>query len=98
MLVKRPTGVITKDCFEYPDRPLPETLDEGTVLVKHVLISMDPTHRIWMSDMSQYMPAVGLNTIMRAGTIGKVIKTSDESKLALGAYVSCTGGVCEYSV
>jgi len=52
VLVKRPTTVITKDCFEYPNRPLPETLEEGTVLIKHILISLDPTHRIWMSDMN----------------------------------------------
>lgn len=44
------------------------------------------------------MPAVGLNTIMRAGALGRVIKTSDESKLAVGTIVNVTGGVCEYSV
>jgi len=98
VLVKRPTTVITNDCFEFPNRPLPETLEEGTVLVKHLLVSMDPTHRIWMSDMKQYMPSVGLNTVMRAGVTGKVIKTSDESKMAVGTIVTVTGGVCEYSV
>jgi len=98
ILVKRPIKEITKDCFEYPDRPLPETLEEGTCLIKHLLISMDPTHRIWMSDMSQYMPSVGLGTVMRAGVTGKVIKSADEAKMPVGTIVSCTGGVAEYSV
>ena len=52
VLVKRPVTDITKDCFEIQDRPLPEELKEGTVLLKHLYISMDPTHRIWMSTMS----------------------------------------------
>ena len=98
VLVKRPTTVITKDCFEFPTRAVPEELEEGTVLVKHILVSCDPTHRIWMSNMTQYMPSVGLNTIMRAGTTARVVKTSDESKMAVGTVITCVGGVCEYSV
>ena len=35
---------------------------------------------------------------MRAGTVAKVIKTSDESKLAVGSLVSAMGGVQEYAM
>jgi NADPH-dependent curcumin reductase CurA len=48
---------------------------------------MEPSHRIWMSEMSQYMPAIGLNTVVRGFTIGTVVMTSDESKLAVGSKV-----------
>jgi len=44
------------------------------------------------------MPSVGLNTVMRASVMGKVIKSSDEAKMPVGTIVSCVGGVCEYSV
>ena len=48
--------------------------------------------------MDQYMPPVGINTVMRAITIGKCVMSSDESKLAVGDYVSAFGGVQEYSL
>lgn len=35
---------------------------------------------------------------MRAGAIGKVVKTSDPAKMAVGTYVGCLGGVQEYAV
>ena len=44
--------------------PLPETIKEGTVLVQVTHMSMDPTHFVWTQDIPQYMPAVGLGTIM----------------------------------
>lgn len=98
ILVKRPSPKITSECFEFVTKELPETLDEGSVLVQHLVISMDPTHILWMNDMPQYMPAVGLNTIMRGFTIGKVIKTTDEEKMPIGSLISCFGGIAEYSM
>lgn len=49
--------------------------------------SLEPSHRIWMSAMDGYMPAIGLNTVIRCFTIGTVVMSSDESKLAVGAQV-----------
>jgi NADPH-dependent curcumin reductase CurA len=46
------------------------------VLVKNTHISIDPTHRIWMSDTPQYMPCVEVGECMRALTAGIV----EESK------------------
>ena len=75
--------------------PIPEAT-EGMAVVQNILMSCDPTHRMWASEEEQYMPCVGLNTCMRAGTIGKVIKTSDEKAMPVGSYVSALGGVQEY--
>ncbi|MFN7177370.1 MAG: NADP-dependent oxidoreductase, partial [Thermaurantiacus sp.] len=38
-------------------------------------LSLDPTNRIWMSDMEQYMPPVGLGEPMRGGVVGRVVKS-----------------------
>ena len=46
------------------------------MLVKNTHLSIDPTHRIWMSDAPQYMPCVELGECMRALTAGIV----EESK------------------
>ncbi len=59
---------------------------------------MDPTHFIWTQQIPQYMPAVGLNTIMRCGTLGEIVKSADEEKFPIGQIVSVYGGLAEYSV
>eukprot|EP00035_Acanthoeca_spectabilis_P027297 m.466058 g.466058 ORF g.466058 m.466058 type:complete len:425 (+) comp24868_c0_seq1:124-1398(+) len=99
LLVERPPkGVaIPKSCVKIVDRPLPKECAPGTAIVKNELISMEPSHRIWMSAADQYMPAIGLNTIVRGFTVGTVIMTSDESKLKVGDQVTTLGGVQEYT-
>lgn len=98
VLISRPNPKITNECINIVTKTVPESLEPGTVLVQHLLISMDPTHIIWMSDIPQYMPAIGLNTVVRAGVIGRVIKTTDEEKMPVGKIVSVMGGVAEFSV
>ena len=83
-LVKRPEAFFTKDCFEVKNKELPESLEAGTVLVKVLYLSMDPTHVIWAKLIPQYMPAVGINTAMRCLGIFEVIKSSDEEKFPVG--------------
>merc|ERR1719410_3341283 len=96
LLKKRPVGDFKDDDFAMVETPVPEP-GPGEIVVKNVLISIDPTHRIWATDADQYMAPVGLDTVMRAGTIGKVVKTSDPEKMAVGTYVGCIGGVQEYA-
>jgi len=95
-LLKRPVAEIKKTDFEVVTDKVPEP-EPGQVLIKHILISLDPTHRLWMSDQPQYMACVGLGTVMRAGAVGKVVKCPS-GKFKEGDYVSCQGGVQEYSV
>jgi len=97
LLKKRPVGDFKDDDFELKEAPVPEPGD-GEVVVKNLLISVDPTHRLWATDADQYMAPVGLGTVMRAGAIGQVVKSSDPSKMAVGTYVGCMGGVQEYAV
>jgi len=98
ILTKRPDPKLDDSCFRFETRPLPETLAPGTVLVKNTHYSMDPTHFIWTQEIPQYMPAVGLNTIMRCLTLGEVVKSTDEEKFPVGQIVSIFGGLAEYSV
>jgi len=81
--------------FKVFDEPIPDP-KEGEAVVQNIYVSMDPTHRIWASEEEQYMPSVGLGTVMRALTVGKVVKTSDATALPEGSYVSGVGGVQEY--
>ncbi len=74
-LASRPVGDIKESDFEYREEPIPSP-KEGEVLVRTIYLSLDPTNRIWMSDMEQYMPPVEMGEVMRGGSIGVV----EESK------------------
>ena len=66
LLAKRPSGLVTRDNFEYAENPIPEPAD-GQVLVRNLYLSFDPTQRGWMEDRESYLPPVGIGEPMRAG-------------------------------
>lgn len=70
----------------------------GQLLMKNVYLSIDPTHRIWMSDKPQYMPPVELGEVMRSATIAVVEESDDPVSYPVGDYFVCFGGCCEYFV
>jgi NADPH-dependent curcumin reductase CurA len=67
------------------------------MLVKNLYISIDPTHRIWMSDKAQFMPPVALGDVMRAATVG-VVEVSNNAAFPVGTQVYGFGGVAEYYI
>jgi hypothetical protein len=48
-------------------------LKDGEFLVRVLYLSMDPTNRVWMSDIPQYMPPVAIGEVMRALGLGRVV-------------------------
>lgn len=74
VLRRRPQGEIAPGDLELETAPVPEP-GPGEVLVRNVYLSLDPTNRIWMSDIDQYMPPVELGEVMRGGTIGVVVSS-----------------------
>ncbi len=76
---------------------MPVASATGEMLIKNLFASIDPTHRIWMSDKAQYMPAVALGDVMRAATVGVVI-TSNDPAFAVGQHVVGFGGLTEHYV
>jgi len=91
----RPSGTIKQTDLELCEEELPP-LEDGQVLVQTLVVSIDPTHRIWMSDRLQYMPAVELGDVMRALGMGKVVE-SKSADFAVGDFVSGITGVQEYA-
>ena len=95
-LIRRPKGNIGPEDLEFTDGLLPN-LRDGDVLVRNIYLSLDPTNRIWMSDMDQYMPPVQIGDVMRGTTLG-VVETSKSDTLAPGDIVQYLGGFQEYYV
>lgn len=98
VLVKRPVDKITRDCFTVEARPVPESVNSDEVLIQQLQFSMDPTHSMWIRDMPQYSPRVGLNTVMRCSAVGRVMISGDESRFPVGSYVTTMSGLAEYVV
>jgi NADPH-dependent curcumin reductase CurA len=70
---------------------------DGKVLVRVNYLSLDPTNRVWMSDIPQYMPPVGLDEVMRGIVCGTVIESRAPS-FSEGDVVGGIGGWADYLV
>jgi len=85
ILKSRPVGDVAPGDLELLEAPL-APLKDGEVRVKTIYLSLDPTNRIWMSDMDAYLPPVGLGDPMRGGSLGVVTESASE-KIAVGTKV-----------
>lgn len=96
LLKSRPIGTPNRDNWDLVESEVP-ALGENQVLVKIIYISLDPAMRGWMNEGKSYIEPVQLGAVMRAGTVGQVIKSTDDN-FAVGDFVYGNGGVQEYAV
>jgi NADPH-dependent curcumin reductase CurA len=96
ILKRRPVGDIRAGDMELVEaqRPVP---GDGQFLARTIYLSLDPTNRIWMSDIEQYMPPVELGDVMRGGTLS-VVEQSNHPKFEVGDIVSGLGNWQDYAV
>ncbi len=97
VLRKRPEAEITAEQLKLVTEPVPE-LREDQVLIRNIYLSLDPTHRLWMSDREQYLPPVQVGDVMRGGTVG-VVEQSRSDRFTTGDIVKpMVGGWEAYTV
>lgn len=96
LLASRPVGMVNKDNWDLVESEIPELADQQ-VLVKIEYISLDPAMRGWMNEGKSYIEPVQIGAVMRASTVGKVLKSTD-GNFAVGDYVYGHCGVQEYAV
>jgi len=73
-LTARPKGLVTPDVLQLSASPLP-LLEDGQALARVKYLSIDPTMRIWMADIPQYMPPVQLGEVMRCFGLAEVAES-----------------------
>jgi len=73
-LAARPKGMLAPGDLQLVESPLPEVQD-GQALAHVRYLSVDPTMRIWMADIAQYMPPVALGEVMRAFGFAEVVES-----------------------
>jgi len=96
LLSSRPVGVPTRDNWTFNQTETP-SVGENQILVRIDYISLDPAMRGWMNDARSYIEPVGLGEVMRAGTVGEVLESSDPN-FAAGDFVYGHFGVQDYAV
>lgn len=86
ILRSRPLGPLADSDLERCEAPARDA-GPGEVRLATELISMDPSIRIWMSDMPQYMPPIQLGDVVRAITVARV-EQSEHPDFAVGEEVT----------
>lgn len=75
LLKSRPLGSINpEENFHFIETPL-QDLKDHEVSVRNIYLSLDPTHRIWISDKKQYMEPIQLGDVVRSFSVGKVYRS-----------------------
>jgi NADPH-dependent curcumin reductase len=95
-LARRPVGMPVRADWTFAAEKV-EAPGAGAVLVKTLLLSLDPAMRGWMNEGKSYIAPVAIDEVMRAGGIGVVV-ASEDPKFAPGDRVSGTLGVQEYAL
>ena len=96
VLTKRPIGFPERDTWELREEEIVEPA-EGELLIEQHYISLDPAMRGWMNSSRSYIEPVQVGDVMRAGTIGEVIKANNHPKFKEGDILSGWGGVQQYT-
>jgi NADPH-dependent curcumin reductase CurA len=94
-LARRPVGLPVRADWSFTAEPVTPP-DTGGVVVKTLLLSLDPAMRGWMNEGKSYIAPVAIDAVMRAGGIG-VVFASANPKFAPGDPVSGALGVQEYA-
>lgn len=76
LLAQRPTGVPGPEHFQLASSQVPAP-GPGQILVRNLLLSVDPAQRGYANDEGNYAPPVALGTVMRALAVGKVVASED---------------------
>ena len=97
ILKKRPVGLPDKETWELIESKIQE-LNDGEMLIAQEYISLDPAMRGWMNQTRSYIPPVEIGDVMRAGSVGKVIKTKGKTLFQVGDYLSGWGGVQNFCI
>src|SRR3954465_15519278 len=94
LLAPRAQGLVTEDCLQRVEEPVPEPA-EGEVLLRVLALSVDPTNRVWMREEDSYLPAVEIGAVVRAAGLAQVV-TSRRDGFAEGDLVMGMSGWQDY--
>ncbi|RVU05750.1 NADP-dependent oxidoreductase [Novosphingobium umbonatum] len=72
VLLKRPLGEPTEDCFALQNAPMPQPA-EGQMLVRMDVCSLDPAIRGFLDDRPSYLPPVAIGAPVNGMSLGTIV-------------------------
>ena len=78
VLRRRPHGTPTEGDFELRTTTAPEPGDGG-ILVRTLLLSVEPAMRGWVLEAPNYLPAVPVGGAMRSFGVGEVVESREQT-------------------
>ena len=96
LLQARPVGRIKPTDFALVETAVPRA-GAGQAVARVLYLSLDPTNRIWMTDIEQYMPPVALGEVMRGGGLAQIVE-SNLPQYQVGDLVTGLTGWQDYAV
>ena len=76
ILKTRPKGLVEESNFELIEEAVPE-LNDGKILIQTEYLSVDPTQRMWLTDIPGYIPPIQIDEVIRSGGMGRVIQSNN---------------------
>jgi NADPH-dependent curcumin reductase CurA len=95
LLAERPSGKLEESHFKAIDSTIGEP-GPGELLVRTVLLSIDPANRAWMQGRT-YREQLGAGEVMAGGALCEVIAVND-GPIHEGSIVQCEPGWQEYAI
>ena len=77
ILKKRPIGLVDESNFDFIEEKLPAVKD-GEILIQNEYLSVDPTQRMWLTDMPGYLPPIQIDEVIRSSGMGRVIQSKSD--------------------
>ena len=77
VLIRRPTGVPKGGDFSLETRTLPD-LQDGELRVRNTWLSVDPSMRVRMADVRNYIVPYELQAPLEGGAVGEVIESKSD--------------------
>jgi NADPH-dependent curcumin reductase CurA len=96
LLRRRPAGLAEEAPLDLVEEEL-APLADGQALVRTLMLSVDPSSRIFMSDIRSELPPVDVGEVMRGIGLGRVVE-SRRADLPVGAHVIGLTGWQDYQV
>lgn len=94
--VQRPQGLPGPECYELVERELP-ALQSDDLLVRNLVLSMDPYMRPRMDDGKSYVPKFELGRALTGAAVGEVVESHNEA-FPVGSLVAHEAGWREHAV
>jgi NADPH-dependent curcumin reductase CurA len=96
LLESRPVGRIEPSNFQIVEGEVPSA-GPNEAVARVLYLSLDPTNRVWMSDIEQYMPPVALGEVMRGAGLAEIVESNNPA-YQVGDIVTGLTGWQDYAV